>query len=132
MPHTCALLDELLMPIIEEFWSSHKHTDLQFKNEVLDFFVFMQDVIKHFSIPYLRDTLLLEGLLVFSKFFKPTDTKSLTRVVTIENSLISEGGQSFIFMHHELTKLVQYLLNGKKSTVAYDPKWYPLQDLLAA
>ena len=73
MPYTCKLLGDQILPVLNEFWSDHAKTKLQYKDEVALFCNFLQSKLSsgELNIQYLEDILNFESNVNEIRYQKP-------------------------------------------------------------
>jgi|GEM_PF-6067441 len=131
LPHSCSLLGDEFFPYVQTFWNECRHSDLQFKNEVLEFFMFLQARPGVSLIPYLQDTLLLEGLLVFAKYYNSYTPSDLFKLIKWKERIRYENNECRILIKSGIRGLVDFLQNGRTGKVPYAPAWHKIENLVA-
>lgn len=95
LSNTCALLEDDLIPLVEEFWQHLTQPSLQFREEVLGFGAFLMARIEKglISIPYLKEVLQLE-------------------MAMNELSYLPEGACRILRFEHDIFNILQALAAG--------------------
>ena len=104
LSNTSLLLNDDLVPLVEEFWLLHADTSLQFREEVSEFGRFLMAKIdqKVVRLPYLKEVLLLE--------------------ITLNKlSYLPEGELLYIKFDYDIYEILQSLNNGSLKSAIIHP-----------